>query len=138
MIRFSQEEDLTGSRNSVDLTPMIDMVFILLVFFLLTSVVMLPAITVNLPEAETGDNKPEVELTVTLKKDGTILLNDKVLRKDEIIAELNSIKEQQAVKEVFIQSDKNLSFGTVIEITDLVRKTGITTISFIVEQSSGP
>jgi len=138
MIQFSQEEDLTGSRGGVDLTPMIDMVFILLVFFLLTSVVLLPTITVNLPEAETGEEKPEVELTVTLKKDGTILLNDNPLQASEIIPELEKMQDQKTIKEVFIQSDESLPFGTVISVTDLIRQAGITAISFIVEKNSGP
>ena len=135
MIDFSQEEDLAPGGGSVDLTPMIDMVFILLVFFLLTSVVLLPTITVDLPEAETGVDKAEVELTITLDKDGGILLNGKALTAEQLVPELESVMEQQTVSEVFIQSDESLPFGSVISVTDLVRQTGITAISFIVERN---
>lgn len=135
MIQFSQEEDLTGSRGNVDLTPMIDMVFILLVFFLLTSVVLMPAITVNLPEAGTGEDKTEIELTVTMKKDGLLLLNDSPITKNDLIPRLKQLQKELSVKEVFIESDESLAFGEVISITDLIRQAGINSISFIVEES---
>ena len=125
MIQFSQEEDLTGSRGSVDLTPMIDMVFILLVFFLLTSVVLLPAISVDLPDAETGEDKSEIELTVTLKENGTILLNDSIVNKTGLLSELLQLQEDKSVKEVFIESDESLPFGSVINVTDIVRQAGL-------------
>ena len=133
MIQFSQDEELTKSRESVDLTPMIDMVFILLVFFLLTSAVMLPAITVNLPEAETGEDKTEIELTVTMKSSGTILINDNPVQKNNIPGKLQEMQKQKTITEVFIESDEAIPFGDVIGVTDLIRQAGVTSISFIVE-----
>jgi biopolymer transport protein ExbD len=135
MIDFEMEETfLADSKSGPDLTPMIDMVFILLVFFLLTSVFVLPAINVDLPEAESGEAPEQIELTVSIDREGTVFLNKEAVPKAELKSRLLSAASEGNVEEVFLQADNSIEFGNVVDIIDIVRSTGIETVSFVVEQ----
>jgi biopolymer transport protein ExbD len=135
MIDFEMEETfLEDSKSGPDLTPMIDMVFILLVFFLLTSVFVLPAINVDLPEADSGEAPEQIELTVSIDREGTIFLNKETVPKAELESRLLSAAAEGEIEEVFLQADDSIQFGSIVDIIDIVRSTGIGTVSFVVEQ----
>ena len=138
MINFDLEEDLTAGSSGAggagpDLTPMIDMVFILLIFFLLTSVFILPAIDVQLPGAATGEKPEELELTISLKADGTVFVNKEQVPVERLFTYLQQKAEEYQVQEVYLQADKALPFGEIVEVLDVTREVGFDSISFMVE-----
>lgn len=134
MIRFNTEEDLIGSGSTgPDLTPMIDMVFILLVFFLLTSVVVLPVLDIELPVAESQNAAEEIELIITLDAEGSIQVNKEAVPAARLLEHLQNISSEAAVKEVIIRADKKLPFGNIVEVMDIARKAGFESLSFLVE-----
>jgi biopolymer transport protein ExbD len=138
LIDFDLEQDLTAGSSGAggtgpDLTPMIDMVFILLIFFLLTSVFILPAIDVELPGAATGEKPEELELTISLKTDGTIFVNKEQIPRDRLPAYLRQKAEEYRVQEVYLQADKALPFGEIVDVLDVTREVGFDSVSFMVE-----
>jgi biopolymer transport protein ExbD len=133
MIQFDIDEDLTVSRGGPDLTPMIDMVFILLVFFLITSAALMPVIDVEVPAAETGEKKEETEVTIILYPDSTIAINDIRIEKDQLYATLVRMEREFTVHDVFLQADRAIPFGTVVEVIDMAKKAGFEGISFVVK-----
>ena len=134
MIQFNIDEDLTVSRGGPDLTPMIDMVFILLVFFLITSAALMPVIDVDVPSAETGEKKEETELTIILYPDSTIAVNELRVAKKDLYNTLQRFEEEYTVKDIFLQADESLPFGMIIDVIDTARKAGFEGISFVVQQ----
>jgi len=134
MVQFDIDEDLTVSRGGPDLTPMIDMVFILLVFFLITSAALIPVIDVEVPSAETGEKKEETELTLILYPDGTVAVNDRRIEKNQLYEILLQMEKQYTVKDIFLQADKSIAFGRVIDVIDTAKKAGFEGISFVVQQ----
>lgn len=134
MIEFNIDEDLTVSKGGPDLTPMIDMVFILLVFFLITSAALTPVIEVDVPAAETGEKKEETELMIILYPDFTIAVNDIPVPRDQLYDTLLKMGKEYTVKDVFLQADTTIPFGEVIDIIDTAKKAGFTGISFVVQQ----
>jgi biopolymer transport protein ExbD len=148
VIEFEEERHLVERDRGPDLTPMIDMVFLLLIFFLLTSFVMLPSIQVDLPHSETAQVEETSEVSLTIKEDRSILLNGEAISKDRLAVALEAIYSDRAAgesmrstgesrtgpKELVIQSDRSVSFGFVVEIMDLSRKAGAERISFLVEK----
>ncbi len=134
MIRFDLDQDITDTGcGGPDLTPLIDMVFILLVFFLLTSVVFLPAIQVELPEARTGEPVQEIDITISVDPNGTIYVNNREVTLERLGAHLTRLAEENRVEEVILHADTTVPYGNVVKIIDIARERGFESISFIVD-----
>lgn len=129
MITFEEDKHLVEGSRGPDLTPMIDVIFLLLVFFLLTSFVILPSLDITLPEAETARVEEPPPVTITIGADESLLLNGEPVSRDALYGELRGLEPP----EVLIQSDRGVSFGVVVEVMDLSRKAGAGKISFLVE-----
>ena len=134
MIEFEEFDESLGKSSSPDLTPLIDMVFLLLIFFLLTSFLVRPSIQVSLPETETAQVLEEPGISITIKKDGTLLLDSEPVTEDILAISLSTFFSNPEHKDVMIKSDKEVRFGRVIEIMDISKKAGAENISFLVEQ----
>jgi biopolymer transport protein ExbD len=134
MIEFEEFDESLEKSSSPDLTPLIDMVFLLLIFFLLTSFLVRPSIQVSLPETETAQVNEDPGISITIKKNGSLLLNGEPVTKEILAISLSTILSNPEQKVVMIQSDKEVRFGLVIEIMDLSKKAGAENISFLVEQ----
>ena len=72
MIEFKIEKNIVEKRRGPDLMPLIDMVFILLIFFLLTSTAIQPAVDVTVPESKYGEIERAATVTVTIQADGLL------------------------------------------------------------------
>jgi biopolymer transport protein ExbD len=133
MIEFKEFDETLDRGTGPDLTPLIDMVFLLLIFFLLTTFFTRPSIPVSLPESETAVLNEQPEITITIKKDGDLLLNGEQVAEDGLLRSLNSLYEFHKSKEVIIQADREVSFGRVISIMDIAKTGGAEHLSFLVE-----
>ena len=132
MIEFEEERRLVERSRGPDLTPMIDVVFLLLIFFLLTSYVILPSIQVNLPESETALVNEPAELSLTITEDRRLYLNDEAISENRLEEALRAIFSRNP-NGIVIQSDRRVPFGFVVEIMDLTKRAGAENISFLVE-----
>jgi biopolymer transport protein ExbD len=134
MVQFDFEEELTGSSSGPDLTPMIDMVFILLVFFLLTSVTVLPIIDLELPSSDSEETAEEIELIITIDKSGSVMVNREPVAMNRLSAHLKELSKTVTIKEIIVRADKKLPFGTVVEVMDIARGAGFDSLSFMIER----
>jgi biopolymer transport protein ExbD len=136
MIEFRDFNESLTRGGGPDLTPLIDMVFLLLIFFLLTSFLTRPSLPVSLPEAETAVLSETPEIMITIKNDGIVLLNGKEMGDDRLLRSLKRSVNSGQSNEVVILSDKEVAFGRVVEIMDISKKSGAANISFLVERKN--
>lgn len=111
-------------KGQIDIAPLIDIVFLLLIFFMLTSnFVLQPGIKVRLPRAVTSEVISSENLVVTVTGQDLLFLNDKPIQ----IAVLHErLKEAAQKKEnVLLKADTSSSLGRVVEIWDMCRDLGI-------------
>ena len=134
MIQFKDFEDSLTSEVGPNLTPMIDMMFLLLIFFLLTSVLARPSIPVALPETETAELSEDPEIVITLFKDGSMLLDNEPVNERTLARKLQRSYAYAPSKGVVIQADRGVLFDNVVQIMDISKKSGAESISFLVEQ----
>ena len=134
MIEFEEFDNSLNRNSGPDLTPLIDMVFLLLIFFLLTSYLARPSIPVALPEAEKAEPSKAQEVCITIEKGGSLLLNGDIVLADELLISLNRIYTINESIEIIIQSDKEAFFGRIIEVMDISKRAGAKSISFLVEK----
>ena len=117
---------LTG----IDMTPVIDVVFQLLIFFMITSAYMkTAAINVDLPSAKTSDNLPVKQAVITLYKSGAITINDKTNAIEKIGDEVKTLYTKNNELIVTIRGDKGVPLGTLVEVMDIVRQSGVSRLS---------
>ena len=114
-------------RSLVDLVPMIDVVFQLILFFLVsTTFAIMPGITLKLPESSTAEPTAMTRLAIALVSRDELYLNkDRVTLEtlDAALARL-SPAERAEVKTVTLEADKSVPYGLTIEVLDLLRKNG--------------
>jgi len=124
--KFRQKYSLV--KAEFDMTPLIDCVFNLLLFFMLTSsYIIQPGIRINLPKALTSETVHEKSLMVTVTEDNIIILNESAVT----LADL-AVRLEKAAKEnipLLIRADRKSSVGKVVEIWDLCRDVGLTKVN---------
>ena len=121
------------------LTPLIDMVFLVVIFFMLNTTLSInPAITVELPEAYTSQAVLQEEIVVTLTGPGEIYIGKQTVLRDRFAAELKKEMVRLQRTDVILQADELLPYRDVVEIMDLARLTGVGSISLVTAQKSLP
>lgn len=121
---------ISKEKSNIDMTPVIDVVFQLLAFFMITStMIKTSAINVDLPTAQTSDAQPIREAVVTIYKTGNLSLNDETIVIDNLGIELKELYIENNDLVVTIRGDKDIDYGTLIKVMDTVRLIGIQRMS---------
>lgn len=115
--------------------PMIDIMFFLLVFFMISTLYMvnLKAVHVAVPKAEHAETQMNVTYLVTLKKDGTIYLEDKPISQDVLRTQAKAEKERSAKFAVVLRADEGIDYGNVVQLLDAFRSAGIDRLGLAAE-----
>lgn len=122
MIEFERPKPRNEALNIISL---IDIMFFLLLFFLLTSVFVDPGIPLELPEAATAEFQPEqAERVIFISKAGEIRVNGEFVPLDQLEAILAAMLQGRAPKQVTIKADKEVAFGLFVRVMDLAKKAG--------------
>ncbi len=116
-----------------DLTPMIDVVFQLILFFLVsTTFAVLPGISVNLPVSETAQSEAIAEITITASVSGKLFFNDESVTIQSLDTKLKKFDTQGKAREeypVTLEADEKVTNGTIVKIFDVLRKNGFVAVN---------
>ena len=116
----------TKRKATLNLTSLIDVLFILIIFFSVSSTFLeQPGIDLNLPEAESSVDTPLDKVIIQIDKDGKLFLNDKSIEMNSLSGEVKKMLENKTDKSVTLKADSEVTHGTVISIMDLLRRDGI-------------
>ncbi|NQT94877.1 MAG: biopolymer transporter ExbD, partial [Candidatus Omnitrophica bacterium] len=127
-MRFKRHVKLERALRTLDIAPLIDVVFLLLIFFMLTSsFIFQPGIRVNLPRAITSDMLSEENAIITITAENLIYYNQKLVT----LKELSSIlkKVASARLPVLIRADKKTSLGRIVVVWDICRQEGVSQVN---------
>ncbi|MCM8789768.1 MAG: biopolymer transporter ExbD [Candidatus Omnitrophica bacterium] len=127
-MRFKGRMELEHGLKQIDIAPLIDIVFQLLIFFMLTSsFIMQPGIKINLPKATTSEVVKFENIEIVVTSESVIYLHGKVVT----MKELKALFQQAAKRNntILIKADRRASLGRVVEIWDAARDLGITQIN---------
>ena len=120
-------------RSNVDMTPMIDIVFQLILFFLVsTTFAILPGIKLKLPTSHTSEGTSYQGITITADADGLLFFNEKEVAFDELGNELVMFDTGDVKKEEFpvsLEADSEVTNGTIVKIFDVIRESGYAVIN---------
>ena len=122
-----------GIRSNVDMTPMIDIVFQLILFFLVsTTFATLPGIKLNLPQSHTAESTSLMGITITADSNGALYFNDKEVSMSGLGEELLTFDTGTTKKEEFpvsLEADSEVTNGTIVKIFDVIRESGYCVIN---------
>lgn len=132
-----EQKDDNDIISSINITPMVDIILVLLIIFMVTaSIIVTPAFKVDLPKASNTQEKVESPLTLSLTKDGELFLNgkkaDDTLLQSFISSALTKNKDLVAI----ISADKQSFHGDVIHLIDIIKGMGVTKIALNIEKSA--
>jgi len=128
-MRHSHIEQETTAAN-VNLTPLIDMVFILLIFFLVTaSFTKESGIDVDRPSAQTTVRQEQASLIISITKEGEIWIDNKQVDIRSIRAHIEQLHAQNPEGTVIIMADKNALTGATVAVLDQVRLSGVNNVA---------
>jgi len=131
---FQRSSGKRGAMGDINITPVVDVMLVLLIIFMVTAPMMQRGVAVDLPKTEAGELPTEEEkLVITIQKDNTVYLNNSKIVLDELEARLQNIVRLRRDKEVFLRADAEGPYGFVVRTMALVRKAGISKLGMITE-----
>jgi len=125
--------ELEHGLRQIDIAPLIDMIFQLLIFFMLTSsFVVQPGIKINLPKAVTSEVVKYENIEIAISSENVIYLNGKVVT----LLELKNLFKQlpKGKQSIMIKADRRASLGRVVEIWDMCREAGVAQVNIATNQ----
>ena len=128
-----QDQD---EKEDIDMTPMLDVVFILLIFFIVTaSFVKEAGIDVNRPEAATAVKKERANILVAISDKGDIWINKRKVDVRSVQANIERLKAENPQGTVVIQADKKATTDSLIKVMDSARAAGVYDVSIAAQEA---
>lgn len=127
-----------GLIQDLNITNLVDVALTILVVFIITAPMMTPGIDVSLPETDSSLPHDEEGVTVTIKGDKTLFIENEKIDSKTFEASLKDIlaKKPPGIT-VYLRSDKNIDYGFVVEIVGKMRKAGVKELGLVAEFSAG-
>lgn len=135
MIKLRKREK---KSPDIMLSPMIDMMFLLLIFFIVSAMYMseLRTIPVKLPVATQAVTQSTVKFTVTIKDDGAYWLGDKLIQRGQLLQQAKEEQQKDKNFSVVIRADENVQYKAVIGLLDSFKKAGITRVGLATDKGA--
>lgn len=127
------KREIGTSLSEINVTPLVDVMLVLLIIFMVTAPLMQSGIGVNLPQAETVSAPAEEGLTLTITKDRYIHIEDSAINQFLLEQKLKEYFFGKEKKIVFLRADESLNYGFVIHIMDIIKKAGVEVLGLVSE-----
>jgi biopolymer transport protein ExbD len=128
-----------GLLASINIIPFVDIVLVLLIIFMLTSIAIVRAsMVVNLPKAATGGARVESTVNIVCNKDGSLMLNGAPSTALEIGGFVKRESATNPKLQAVIAADKGVEYGHVVDLIDLVKRNGVSAFALDVERQTAP
>jgi biopolymer transport protein ExbD/biopolymer transport protein TolR len=117
----------------INITPLVDVVLVLLVIFMLTAPVLQSGIQVNVPKTKTVREITEQRTVLTIDKDQQVFLNDKPVNLNDLPSLLRAQNTDTAHEVIYLRADQKVPFGAFATLMDAVKQAGITNVSIVTQ-----
>jgi len=118
--------------SEINVTPMVDVMLVLLIIFMITSPMLVAGIEVDLPKTDSaavsGQFKP---LVISVDKEGGLFLFESKIEQKDFIAKLNEITKEKTDARIFVKGDKNVSYGTIVDVMARIHNAGFTKVALV-------
>jgi len=124
-----------AEEGEIDITPMLDVVFIMLIFFIVTaSFVKESGIEVNRPDASTSAAKPKASILIAITEQGEIWINKRKVEESQIRANIERLHAENPQGTVVVQADEEARTKVLVLVMDAARQAGVYDVSLATEE----
>ena len=134
MMQVKRPLRLSSNLSEINVTPLVDVMLVLLIIFMVTAPMMQSSININLPSVETKTNPSSGGLVLTITKDHYIYIENKNINLYLLESRLKNYFRYKKERVVFLKADKGVSYGYVISALDIIKKAGIEKVGIIVKE----
>ena len=125
-----------GTMSQINVTPLVDVMLVLLVIFMVTAPMMQQGVQVNLPKAETKAlPAPQESVIVSIERSGRIFINSNEIPATDLKSRLSEMFASRSKKEVFLKADKDVPYGEVVKTMAEIKGAGIERLGMVTEPS---
>jgi len=122
-----------SSLAEINITPLVDVVLVLLVIFMITAPVLQSGIEVAVPKTRTVKEITEQRMVVTIDRDQQVFLQDQPVNVHELAQKLRQAGADPAKQVIYLRADERVPFGAFVSVMDAVKQAGITNISIVTQ-----
>jgi biopolymer transport protein TolR len=121
------------SLADINVTPLVDVVLVLLIIFMITAPILQSGIEVAIPHTRTVKEITEERLVITIDRQQRVFLNNQPININQIGAQLHQKIRDPEGQSVFVRADENVPFGAFATVMDAVKQSGITNVSIVTQ-----
>jgi biopolymer transport protein TolR len=122
--------------SEINVTPMVDVMLVLLVIFMVAAPLLTVGVPVDLPQSQAPAITEQKEpLVITVNAEGKLFLQDSTIGDDELVPRLQAITKNNAQADIYVRGDRAINYGRVMEVMGMVSAAGFTKVSLITEQT---
>ena len=126
-----------SSLAEINITPLVDVVLVLLVIFMITEPVLQSGVEVNVPKTRTVKQITEQRMVVTIDRDQRIFLNDQPINVHDLAGKLHQPGADSSHESIYLRADQTVPFGAFASVMDAVKQAGITNVSIVTQPLEG-
>src|SRR6266480_51705 len=124
--------------SEINVTPLVDVMLVLLVVFMVTAPLLTVGVPVELPQTQAPPiNEPKEPLVITVNRDGAIFIQETSVPVDTLVAKLQAITGANPDAVLYVRGDKEINYGRVLEVMSLISSAGFRKVSLVAEQPKG-
>jgi biopolymer transport protein TolR len=125
--------------SEINVTPLVDVMLVLLIIFMVTAPLMTSGVSVDLPKTDAKPlNTDSQPLTVSIDASGKIFLQDQQVELPELVAKLQAIAQNNQDRRIFVRGDKDLAYGRIMQVMGTITQGGFTKVALLAEQPATP
>ena len=134
---FNMDDDDDDVLSEINMTPLVDVMLVLLIIFIITVPVLTHSVNIDLPRASNQPNvvKPQT-ITISVTQDGQVYWNELLVDKQQLSLKLQQVAAQQPQAEVHIRGDKKVDYEYVMQVMAEAQRNGVQKLGFITEPAA--
>ena len=131
---FDQSSSATDTISQINVTPLVDVMLVLLIIFMVTAPILQQGVTVDLPKVTAGPlSGQEEQLVVNIAKTGQVFLNDTAMTPEQLGAKLRAIAAARPDRPLYVRADQAVPYGQVMRVMGAVHDAGLTRVGLVTE-----
>jgi biopolymer transport protein TolR len=128
------DEQSAGAISNINVTPLVDVMLVLLVIFMVTAPILQQGVDINLPKVKAAALAgEEQQLVVAVNRAGQVYLNDTAITVPELGPKLQAILKVRPDRQVFLRADQNVRYGDVMRVISTIKGAGVERLGMVTE-----
>ena len=128
-----EREELQAPLSEINMTPLVDVMLVLLVIFLVTAPMLNSAVKLNLPAETAAQITEEKTVTIAINQAGQYFIDDKPVSENELEQKLTATAKENPKQQIHIRADVDVHYGKVSHILATLQRSGLSNIGFVTE-----